>query len=95
MRSPTRRALIRSCWVPATLWVATLLYIRPYDGWGAWAAAPLLLPSLVLGVAAGACGGLLLGRAIARRLPLDRAVLAATLLGAAPAQYYGLRWLAR
>jgi hypothetical protein len=87
--------LVRGCWVPATLWVATLLYIRPYDGWGAWAAAPLLLPSLVLGVAAGACGVFLLGRAIVRRLPLDRAVLAATFLGAAPALYHGLRWLAR
>ena len=46
-------------------------------------------------MAAGAGGAFLLGRAIVRRLPLDRAVLAAAFLGAAPALYYGLRWLAR
>jgi hypothetical protein len=90
-----RRTLVLGCWAPAALWAATLLYLRPYDGWGAWAAAPLLLPSLLLSVAAGACGAFLLGRAIVRRLPLDPGVLAASLLGGAPVLYYGLRWLAR
>lgn len=29
----TRRAFLRNSWVPPALWAATLLYLRPYDGW--------------------------------------------------------------
>jgi hypothetical protein len=91
----TRRTFVRSCWVPAALWVATLLYIRPYDGWGAWAAAPLLLPSVLLSAAWGLLGISLLGRAVTRRQPVDLAVLAATAVGSAPVLYYTLRHLLR
>ncbi|MEX2126078.1 MAG: beta-galactosidase [Woeseia sp.] len=44
----TRSVFLRFCWVPAAVWAATWLYLRSYDGWGAWASAPLLLPSLLL-----------------------------------------------
>jgi hypothetical protein len=81
--------------VPAALWVATLLYIRPYDGWGAWAAAPLLLPSILLSVVWGTLGVTLLGQAVVRRQPVDLTVLAATVVSAGPALYYTLRHLLR
>jgi hypothetical protein len=55
----TRRAFLRSCWVPPALWAATVLYLRPYDGWGAWAAAPLLLPSLIMSAVWGVFGVIL------------------------------------
>lgn len=81
--------------MPAALWVATLLYIRPYDGWGAWAAAPLLLPSILLSVVWGTLGVALLGRAVMRRHPVDTVVLAATVVGGGPAFYYTVRYLLR
>lgn len=31
------------CWIPAAGWAYARLEIDRYDGWGAWAAAPLLL----------------------------------------------------
>lgn len=81
--------------MPAALWVATLLYIRPYDGWGAWAAAPLLLPSILLSAGWGAVGLTLLGQAAVRRQPVDVRVLGAALVSAGPALYYTARHLLR
>jgi len=31
------------CWIPAALWLYARLATERYDGWGAWAAAPMLL----------------------------------------------------
>jgi hypothetical protein len=31
------------CWVPVLAWVYARSVVDRYDGWGAWAAAPLLL----------------------------------------------------
>jgi hypothetical protein len=31
------------CWVPAAAWIWARVEVDRYDGWGAWAAAPLLL----------------------------------------------------
>jgi membrane protein YdbS with pleckstrin-like domain len=36
------------CWVPLILLGLTELYVRGFDGWGAWAAAPLLLVPAVI-----------------------------------------------
>lgn len=81
--------------MPPALWGATLLYLRPYEGWGAWAAAPLLLPALALGLLWLAVGGVGIVRAARRRRPIDLALLAATLVGASPAIWYLLRHLIR
>jgi hypothetical protein len=36
------------CWLPLASLLGIELYVRQFDGWGAWAAAPLLLvPGLV------------------------------------------------
>ena len=45
-----RSVFLRTCWIPAGLWIVTLFSLRRYDGWGAWAAAPLLLPALGLSI---------------------------------------------
>jgi hypothetical protein len=49
--------LRRLCWLPLASLVAIELYLRNFDGYGAWASAPLLLlpalvslPFVVLGV---------------------------------------------
>ena len=36
------------CWLPAAAWVWARLEVDRYDGWGAWAAAPLLLGPVAL-----------------------------------------------
>lgn len=51
-----RRLLLRTCWLPPALWAGAQLYIGQYDGWGAWAAAPMLLPAVMLSVGMGAAG---------------------------------------
>lgn len=36
------------CWLPLVTLAATELYVDQFDGWGAWAAAPVLLvPGIV------------------------------------------------
>jgi hypothetical protein len=35
-------------WIPLVLWIATEVYVSRFDGWGQWAAAPLLLAPLIL-----------------------------------------------
>ena len=37
------RAFWLLSWIPAATWVGMRAYVGQYDGWGAWAAAPLLL----------------------------------------------------
>jgi hypothetical protein len=57
--SPTRSSpvLRRLCWLPLATLLAIELYLRNFDGWGAWASAPLLLlpafvalPLVVIGI---------------------------------------------
>ena len=36
------------CWMPLILLGVTEFYVREYDGWGAWAAAPILfVPGII------------------------------------------------
>lgn len=100
MRSPDppavgriRRFFLYSAWAPPALWAATLLYLRRFEGWGAWAAAPLILPSFAASVVWGILGVVLLGRAVARERRADLPVLSATLVSGAAAFYYLLRAL--
>jgi len=46
--SLAKKLYIWSCPLPLILLFALSLYIRKYDGWGAWAAAPMLLPAVLL-----------------------------------------------
>ena len=36
------------CWIPVTVLVCIELYVRNYDGWGAWSTAPLFLIPILL-----------------------------------------------
>jgi hypothetical protein len=90
-----RSVFVRGCWVPVALWIATLIYIEPYDGWGAWAAAPLLVPSVLLSVFWGAGGAGALAYDAVRNRPLDMPVLLATLIGGVVIGYYVVRYLLR
>lgn len=44
------------CWLPLLLLVGLELYVRRFDGWGAWAAAPLLLLPGILSLAVTGLG---------------------------------------
>ena len=46
--SLVKNIYIWSCPLPLILLFALSVYIRKYDGWGAWAAAPMLLPAVLL-----------------------------------------------
>jgi hypothetical protein len=70
------------------LWLGTLWSIRSYEGWGAWAAAPLIIPSVLLSVLWGIAGLSLLGAHLARTRHVDAPLAQATLLGAVVFLYY-------
>ena len=36
------------CWIPVTVLIGIELYVRNYDGWGAWSTAPLFLIPILL-----------------------------------------------
>jgi hypothetical protein len=87
-----RTLLVRGCWIPAALWVATLIYIRPYDGWGAWAAAPLLVPALALSGLWAFTGTLLVGASSFETGKVDWTLVVSTLVGGSMLLYYVLRY---
>ncbi len=53
---PTANLFRRVFWLPAACLVAVELYARNFDGWGAWATAPLFLLPMVLSLAIAAAG---------------------------------------
>jgi hypothetical protein len=52
------------CWVPAALWIWARAVAGRYDGWGAWAAAPLLLVPVAVSFLFVGTGFLLVGRPV-------------------------------
>ena len=51
------------CWIPAAAWLGMRQYVEQYDGWGRWAAAPLLLVPVALSAVFVGIGLLLASRA--------------------------------
>lgn len=50
------------CWVPVVAWFYARSVVERYDGWGAWAAAPLLLLPVALSALFVGVGLLVIGR---------------------------------
>ena len=87
----SRRIFLWTSPVPLGLHLLALWYVGRFDGWGAWASAPLLLPAMIL-----SAGMLLAGIAIwldRRRRGRDLALLAATALAGSVALFYFVRAL--
>jgi hypothetical protein len=78
------------CWLPLACLLVTEVYIRNFDGWGAWAAAPLLLVPALIGLAL-AIAGLRDCVAAARSGGPLRSALAFTLVAALPLFWLGVR----
>lgn len=51
-----------ACWVPVAAWIYARIVVDRYDGWGAWAAAPLLLLPVAVSALFVGVGLLLVGR---------------------------------
>lgn len=91
--SLSRRIFLWASPVPLGLHLLALWYLGRFDGWGAWASAPLLLPAIIL-----SSGMLLVGIAIwLERRPhgRDPVLLAAIALAGSVALFYFVRALSR
>ena len=64
-------------WVPVAFFAGTWAYVGRYDGWGAWAAAPLLLLPIGLSAAMAGVGLTFCLRAL-KRNGIDRGTTLAT-----------------
>lgn len=73
-----RDFLVRTSWLPLVTFFLASLYIERFDGWGRWAAAPLMLPAVLLSAIMGGAGAILLILGWRRTARLDPALALAT-----------------
>lgn len=66
-----------SAWLPVAVLVALKIYVSQFEGWGAWAAAPLFLIPLALSLIIGLVGVAIFAR---RRAAERRDLRAITML---------------
>lgn len=45
------RWFIAFCWVPAVMLAGTMWYVNQFEGWGQWAAGPMLLLPVIVSLA--------------------------------------------
>lgn len=84
------RALRWSGWVPLASVLGIELYIRNFDGWGAWASAPLLLVPAIISLPVVILGLSECVAATRTRAPRLEAFLW-TLVAAVPIVWLGVR----
>jgi hypothetical protein len=77
-------------WIPLASLVAVEAYARTFDGWGAWATAPLFLIPLVLGAVIGGVG-VVKTLLDLRAGVLDRSTVASTILALSPVAWLLVR----
>ena len=77
-------------WVPVATFAGTWVYVERYDGWGAWAAAPLLLLPIGLSAIMAAVGLAFCLRAL-KQDGIDRLTTLAALLAALPVIWFAVR----
>lgn len=85
-----RSLLIGTSWVPLLVHLLVLRTVGRYEGWGAWAAAPLFIPGIVLSAGMALAGAALFLRR-QQRANIDVVLLAATALAGSVAGYYLVR----
>ena len=83
-------ALRWSCGAPLALLLGIELYVRGFDGWGAWASAPLLLVPALLALPIAMLGSAELVAAARARAPIGR-IAFCTLVAALPILWLGIR----
>ncbi len=60
------RAFWLLSWIPAATWMGMRAYLERYDGWGAWAAEPLLLVPVAVSAVFVGIGLILAGNSTSR-----------------------------
>lgn len=87
---PRSHALRWLCWLPLASLVGIELYVGNFDGWGAWASAPLLLVPAIVSLPIVILGLSDCIAATRARAPL-LAVSLLTLVSAVPIVWLGIR----
>jgi hypothetical protein len=78
------------CWLPLASLLAVEVYVRGFDGWGAWAAAPLLLVPGLISLAL-VVAGLISSIAAMRRATPCGTTLLCTFVASLPMIWLGIR----
>lgn len=78
------------CWLPLVALLVVELEVQRYDGWGAWAAAPLLLVPALIGLPLAIVGAADTIAAARARAPIGESARA-TALAALPILWLGIR----
>jgi len=86
----TRQLYLVTSWIPLASLIALLQYLKQFDGWGSWGAAPLFLPVIGLSAFMGLVGIVLYFRRW-RMGHNDVSLLVATVLAGSVAMYYIIR----
>ncbi len=64
-----RKLFYWTCPAPLLFFGGVWLYVTGYDGWGAWAAAPMFLGPILLSLMMGGLGAVMIVLAAQRREP--------------------------
>ena len=67
--------------LPLVLLGLISIYVRQFEGWGAWAAAPLLIPPFILSFIMGLWGILLIRQAKRKNAPEGKLMCATLIAG--------------
>lgn len=86
-----RRTFLWMSWLPPVLYGLGIAYIERFEGWGQWAAAPVLLPALVASLVLGVVGALLILSALREERRLDWTLVAGTALASSVVLYLWAR----
>lgn len=78
-------------WIPAAVWISMRMVVEQYDGWGRWAAAPLLLVPVAVSAVFVGVALLLVGRKGADPPPPGTWI--AIGIAALPMAWIALRWV--
>ena len=76
--------------LPLVFFVLLLIYVNQFEGWGAWAAGPMLIPPIILSFMMGVWGVLLIWQAKREDVPEGK-LFWATLLAGSLAIWVALR----
>lgn len=67
--------------LPLVIFGLLLIYVNQFEGWGAWAAGPMLIPPIILSFMMGLWGILLTWQAKREEVPEGKLILATLLAG--------------
>ena len=68
-------------WLPLVLFLLVLIYVKQFDGWGAWAAGGILIYPLMLSVLMGSLGIIMIVVSARKNSVATRLIVATLLSG--------------